>query len=153
MKSLKAGDNWNTILIGHTTNPASLWSSTEFFRTYGIYTDGQYLMRKSTGLSGVITFYKTSASPNTIFGAVLGGVGLSYPNPTNNGMELVPLEVIETGNVYRGRLYGLHNPMEAIPPGTFNSGDRTVVIDGRPFMAMKVDGTGWNLWVDLGDWE
>ena len=70
-------------------------------------------------------------------------------------MELVPVEVIEASNVYRGRLYGLLNTMEVIPGTAFNSGDRTVVIDGRPFMAMKIGLTGsaYNLWVDIGEWE
>ena len=153
MKSLKAGDNWNTILIGYTSNPTSLWSSTSFYNTSGAAAaGGQYLMRRSIGTAGVITFYKISASLNTYSGY---SGGFSYPNPTNNGMELVPAEVIETGNVYRGRLYGLLNTMEVIPGATFNSGDRTVVIDGRPFMAMKVSisGTAYNLWVDIGEWE
>ena len=109
-------------------------------------------MRNSLGTAGVITFYKISASPNTTFG---NGGGLTYPNPTNNGMELVPMEVIESGNVYRGRLYGLLNTMEAIA-ALFSSGDRTVVISGRTYMAMKTvnnSGAASNLWVDLGDWE
>ena len=153
MKSLKAGDNWNTILIGYTSNPSSLWTATSFYNTSGANTSGQYLMRNSAGIAGAITFYKISASPNSYFGS---GGGLSYPNPSNNGMELVPVEVIEASNVYRGRLYGLLNTMEVIPGATFNSGDRTVVIDGRPFMAMKIGLTGgsaYNLWVDIGEWE
>ena len=154
MKSLKAGDNWNTILIGHTANPASLWLSTSFYNTSGnTNTTGLYLMRNSLGTAGVITFYKISASPNTTFGA---NGGLSYPNPTNNGMELVPVEVIESGGVYRGRLHGLLNPMEVIG-GLFNSGDKTIVISGRTYMAMKIvvsgSATASNLWVDLGEWE
>jgi len=152
MKSLKAGDTWNTILIGDTANPSNLWDSTSFYYTSSVNTTGQYLIRNSLGTAGVINFYKLSASPNTTFG---NGGGLNYPNPTNNGMELVPIEVIESGSVYRGRLYGLHNTMEAVP-GLFNSGDRTVVIADRTYMAMKIvntSGDSSNLWVDLGDWE
>ena len=64
--------------------------------------------------------------------------GMLYPNAADNGLHLYPVDVGEVaGPVYRGRMAGLYVPLE-ITNGAFASNDRSVVINGKTYMAIRV---------------
>lgn len=62
---------------------------------------GQFLMRSYTGVVGAVSFFKIS-TPNSQMGFQ---TNIAYPNPTDAGIHLYPVEVVEvTGTPYRGRM-------------------------------------------------
>ena len=138
INSVKANDSYACMLIGHSvSNPTTQSYNQSFsYLTFNIsstYYTGQYLARASTGVVGGINFFKL-ATPSFQF-----GYGNSaYPNQADNGIHLFPVEIGEpTGPVYRGRMPGLYAPLEATG-SALSSNDRSVVINNKIYMAIKV---------------
>ena len=156
INSVKANDSYASMLIGHTTNSPSYPSSNQSFsyvtfNSSSTYYQGQYLARASTGIVGGINCFKFSAA-NGQMGYANGAL---YPNMADNGLHLYPVDVGEVvGPVYRGRMPGLYVPLE-MTTGAFASNDRSVVINGKTYMALKVNcvtNSAGNCFFDLGDW-
>ena len=156
INSVKANDIYACMLIGHSANnpygPSYLTSFSYItFSTSSTYYTGQYLARSASGIIGGINCFKFSA-PNGQMGYASG---MLYPNPADNGLHLYPVDVGEvTGPVYRGRMPGLYTPLE-ITNGAIASNDRSVVINGKTYMAIKVNcvnNLAGNCFFDLGDW-
>lgn len=156
INSVKANDSYASMLIGHTANnPSSPSTLTSFsYVTFSIsatYYTGQYLARAATGIVGGTSCFKFSAA-NGQMGYANGAL---YPNPADNGLHLYSVDVGEVvGPIYRGRMPGLYVPLE-MTNGTFASNDRSVVINGKTYMAIKVNcftNSPGNCFFDLGDW-
>lgn len=157
INSVKANDSYASMLIGHTVNnPTYPGSNQSFsyliFATSSTYYQGQYLARASTGVVGGINCFKFSA-PNGQMGYSSGTI---YPNTADNGLHLYPVDVAEvTGPVYRGRMPGLYAPLE-MTNGAIASNDRSVVINDKTYMAIRVCCASvvlGNCFFDLGDWQ
>lgn len=153
--SIKSEDLYSCMLIGHNATAPTNPSYSQSF-SYVAYSTGnnlgQLLMRANTGVVGAVAFFKF-ATPSTQFGY---STGFSFPSQSDNGLHLYPVEVAETtGAVLRGRMPGLYAPLENVA-GYFASGDRTVVINSKIYMAIMLycysSGVG-NCFLDItGDW-
>ncbi len=137
--SVKANDSYASMLIGHTANnptgPSYLTSFSYLtFNNTATYYTGQYLARSASGIIGGINCFKFSA-PNGQMGYANG---VLYPNSADNGLHLYTVDVGEVaGPVYRGRMAGLYVPLE-MTNGAFASNDRSVVINNKVYMTIKV---------------
>ena len=156
INSVKANDSYASMLIGHSvSNPGNPSANQSFsyitFSTSAAYYTGHYLARAATGIVGGINCFKFSVAN----GQMGYSGGMLYPNPADNGLHLYPVDVGEVaGPVYRGRMAGLYVPLE-ITNGAFASNDRSVVINGKTYMAIKVNcvnNLAGNCFFDLGDW-
>lgn len=156
INSVKANDSYASMLIGHSVNNPPNPSASQSFSyvTFAIsstYYTGHYLARASTGVVGGINCFKFS----TANGQMGYSNGTIYPNSADNGLHLYPVDVGEVaGPVYRGRMAGLYVPLE-MTNGAFASNDRSVVINGKTYMAIRVSCNSLvlgNCFFDLGDW-
>ncbi len=135
--SVKAGDAYRCMLIGHTDNdPGNTYYSCNFNYARGsLYTVGQRIARSYSQVGATVAFYKENASTNVTMGY---GGATPYPNGADNGLHLVPVHVFESGsNAYRGRMPGLFVPLENTQ-GVFPALDRTITIDGKRYLALQV---------------
>ena len=153
--SIKAGDAYRCMLIGHdVSGPTYTYSNCNFNVARGTTLNaGQRIARSYSQLGAGIAFYKECASNNSTMGY---GSATLYPNSADNGLHLVPVAVFESGtNAYRGRMPGLFVPLENTQ-GAFPALDRTVTIDGKRYLALRVvydtSATG-NCWLLFdGEW-
>lgn len=153
--SAKAGDAYRCMLIGHNASgPSDPHYNCDFNLVRGTpNTDGQYIARSYSQLGTGILFYKECASNNSSMGY---GSATLYPSGADNGLHLVPVHVFEsTVNAYRGRMPGLFAPIENTQ-GVFPALDRTITIDGKRYLALRViydTSNAGNCWLLLdGDW-
>lgn len=150
--SLKAGDAFNTMLIGHTATAPSAPASNQAFTYVNGFanTTGHLLVRPYSSAVGSVSFAKQSLP----LGQMGWGTGINYPNLVDNGLHLYPLEIIEGNAVIRGRMPGLFTPLESTGVNIL-SNDRTVIIDNKTYIAIRVcsNNSGGNCWLDItGDW-
>lgn len=150
--SYKSGDIYNTFVNGHTTNnPSYAYANSGFYYVDRSTTTGNYLVRSFSGQPGSVVFCKYA------FGGNQMGYSTTFPlfNPVDNGIHLFPTKIVETGYYLRGTMPGLWCPLES-SNGYFSSNDRTIVIGGRTYMAIKIQpssGAG-NCWFDItGPWS
>lgn len=151
--SIKSGDSYASMLVGYNVNAPSNPSYNQSF-TYTAFSSsnnlGHFLMRASTGVVGAVPFFQFA----TMSGQ-MGYNGLTYPNQADNGLHLFPVELGESNLTYRGRMPGLYTPLEATA-GFFSSNDRTVVINDRTYLAIKLmaySGYVANCFMDItGSW-
>ena len=153
--SVKSGDAYRCMLIGHTlASPSYTHSYCNFNYARGaVYTAGQWIARRYAQVGAAVAAYKECASTNVTMGY---GSATLYPNGADNGLHLVPVHVFEIGsNAYRGRMPGLYAPIENTQ-GVFQALDRTVTIDGKRYLAMRVTydaSNAGNCWFLFdGDW-
>ncbi len=152
--SVKAGDAYRCLLIGHSVNNPDYAYICHFHIARGTAnTDGQRIARSYSQLGAAVAFYKECASNNSTMGY---GSATLYPSGADNGLHLVPVHVFEGGtNAYRGRMPGLFVPIENTQ-GVFPALDRTVTVDGKRYLAMRVIydmSNAGNCWLLLdGDW-
>lgn len=141
--SFKSGDGYNTMLIGHDVSNPSYPANNQDFAKIGSASDteGQILVRSYSQLGSYISFYK------------LGGIALhtamgydtayQFPNPVDNGVHLFPVYIYETNNYIRGKFPGVYIPNE-FTNGSFYSRDKTVIIDGKRYIAYRISNSNSN---------
>ena len=153
--SIKAVDLYSTFLIGHnTTAPSYPEYNINFnYITYSTnYATGQFLIRSYTDVVGSCLFFKIS-QPSGQMGYA---TGINYPNLADLGIHLYPVDIIESSALtLRGQLPGLYVPLESTN-GAFASNNRTIKINNRVFLAIKLAvysvSTG-NCFIDItGPW-
>ena len=153
--SVKAGDAYRCMLIGHdVSDPYYVYSNCDF--PYGrgtTQTEGQRIARSHSQLGAAVAFYKECASNNSTLGY---GSATLYPNGADNGLHLAPVHVFESGsNACRGRMPGLFAPIENTQ-GAFPALDRTIAIDGKRYLALRViydTSNAGNCWLLFdGEW-
>lgn len=72
-----------------------------------------------------------------------GGSGIPYPSPVDNGLYAVGVSLCErggTGNVIRGRLPGLYNPLHIRPLSHLAMLDGITGLSGRTLLACDIAG-------------
>ena len=153
--SVKPGDAYRCLLIGHSIyNPTYAYSNCHFNYARGsANTNGQWIARSYSQIGAAVAAYKESTSNNSTMGY---GSTTLYPNGADNGLHLVPVALFEGGaTAYRGRMPGLFVPMENTQ-GAFPALDRTVTIDGKRYLAMRVvydNSNAGNCWFLFdGEW-
>ena len=164
--SNKSGDAWNCAIMGSevanpnataSINPGDLGCAS----AVGSSDVGMYLARPLAALPGAQRATKMSSHIHTQgqSGAVNNSY-LAFPDPTNNGLLVGPVDV-KAGTGMRGRIPGiLHSPqyiLDAIP--TLSVFDGVGVYNGKKLMAIRTGLTGNNastgpLFVDItGPWR
>lgn len=136
--SLKSGDGYNTMLIGHDISAPGNGSSNLDFTKIGGLTEieGQIIARSYTQIGGYISFYKLAGiAGHTDMGYL---ATFQFPNPTDNGVHLFPIYIYEYSvNVFRGKMPGLCAPNEHTN-GAFNSRDKTVIINNNRYICYRL---------------
>lgn len=153
MASIKAGDAYNTFLIGHSASAPSNSTTSQSFTYVGVsnQTAGQYLARSYSQVGASVAFFKGSPVVPGASAQMGYGTQVAYvANPSDNGVHLVPLDVYETNNVYRGQLAGLYVPLESTA-GNFPNMDKTLIYNGRTYAAVIIAcvTAAGNCWFDI----
>lgn len=134
--SLKSGDGYNTMLIGHDVSTVAYQiNSLDFGRINDTtYVNGQILARSYTQLGTSQIFYKVGIGAHLYMGY---DTGFPFPNLPDNGVHLFPLYIYESSsNVFRGKFPGVLSPNE-YTNGAFLSRDKTIVINGKRYIAYR----------------
>lgn len=134
--SLKSGDGYNTMLIGHDiSSPAGQYSNNDFAKLNGVNSNGHIFARSFSQLGGSQSFYKIGLGGRSTMG---NDSGYAFPNPPDNGVHLFPVYMYEvSNNILRGKLSGVLAPNE-YTNGFFYSRDKTVVINGKRYIAYRI---------------
>lgn len=151
--SVKAGDAYNTMLMGHSASAPTNSTTSQSLTYIGVanQTAGQYLARSHTQVGSAVAFFKGSPVVPGATAQMGYGSQVSYvANLADNGVHLVPLDIYETVNVYRGQLKGIYVPIETTA-GNFPNMDKTLVYGGRTYAAviMACVTAAGNCWFDI----
>ena len=153
--SLRPSDAYRCMLIGYNASaPSYPYSGCDFYYVSGSgNTQGHTIARSHSQIGSSISFFKMALSYSSYMGYAGSYV---YPNPVDNGIHLSPVYIWESTTKFRGYMPGLYCPFETTN-GVFLSRDKTVVIGGRTYMAMRIEGsnvnTYGNCWLDMtGPW-
>jgi len=132
--SLRNGDIMNTFIIGSTaTAPTTVYNNQSFTYINGsANTTGHQVLGILPDNPTPTLFYKQS----TPSGQMGYGTDVTLFNYADNGIHLFPLNIIES-SIFRGQLPGIFVPFENIN-NFFANGDRTVIIDGNEFIAVRI---------------
>ena len=136
--SLKSGDGYNTMLIGHDASAPYNASYNINFTKIGSVTgnEGQVIARSYTQIGGYISFYKLAGIGGHIDMGYLST--FPFPNATDNGVHLFPIYIYEYSvNVFRGKMPGLYAPNEHTN-GIFYSRDKTVIINNNRYICYRL---------------
>jgi hypothetical protein len=129
--STKSPDPFGCALVGQTYDPIGEQPGTGqgdlITSTISLYVR---LARSYTGLGGVISVYNTFSS---FYGQGSNQSGststtvptfILYPNPTDGGLYLSRINLVETNGAFRGYMPGLFCTPQRIPGGTFAARDQ-----------------------------
>lgn len=153
--SFVVGDVYNCLLFGYSASAPTYVYSSQYF-TYvtfnNTYVTGQYLMKNFDGGTINAPVFKA----NFASGQMGYGTNFFFPNPLDGSMRLLPIELIEsTSGYHRGTMRGLFSPLES-SNGMFSSNDRTIVISGKTYLAIKLycNASLGNCFLDItGPWH
>ena len=152
--SLLSGDQWNTIIIGRSTeNTATVTVDNLDQCVQSIFYDaglvGHYMARTYTGTPSSNPSLACQKSGDTAKtrqnGATYatGATGVAFPNPTDGGLYTAPLWVTDTGYSVRGRMRGLwHLCHQAASFGDGDTYTGTGTLGGKTFQLIKLSGNG-----------
>lgn len=155
--SFRANDPWRCALGGHSaTDPNYGSTNTGMIGSNGA-TTGMCLARASNWLGGYVPFGMYSTPRHTYFGGGTLANG-PFPAPLDNACHLFPVYVWEPNLAcWRGKMSGLFCSGEYVN-GVYPSKDRSVVIDGKTYMAFRLNYTSGTVlgsfWISLdqSDW-
>jgi len=157
--SFRANDPWCCALGGQSVADQNYGNqSTGMIGANGA-TTGMCLARASNWIGGYVPFgmYANPRQSPFGYGTLANG---PFPSPIDNACHLFPVYIWETVlNSWRGKMPGLFCPGEYIN-GVYPNKDRSVVIDGKTYMAFRLN-VGGNLGVwgnfflslDQSDWS
>lgn len=105
--------------------------------------NGHVLARSYTGLGGAIAVVRTAFGflSNSSFWS--GVSGLVYPNSSNGGLYISPLNIIE-GVVHRGVMFGIYLIPQVVPAGAFSHFDRITNVSSMQGRTLEVVNLGAN---------
>lgn len=157
--SFRANDPWCCALGGHSaTDPGYAYTNSGMTGSAGTAT-GMCLARAANWIGGYVPFGMYSTPRHIYFGN--GTLANNpFPAPLDNSVHLFPVYIWEP-NLYcwRGKMPALFSPGEFVN-GVYPSKDRSVVIDGKTYMAFRlnvgVSSTTWaSIWfsLDQSDWS
>lgn len=136
--SLKSGDGYNTMLIGHDiSTPSGSYANNDFSRINDkLSTEGQAIARSYHQMGGSISFYKLSGIGGSY--SYMGNNGNQFPNPVNNGVNLFPVYISESSNdALRGKLPGVFSSYENTA-GAFLSRNKDIFMNGKRYIAYRI---------------
>lgn len=136
--SFRANDPWCCALGGHSaTDPTYAYTNSGMTGSAGTAT-GMCLAKAANWIGGYTSFGMFSTPRHSTFGngTLSGG---PFPSPIDNACHLFPVYTWETVlNSWRGKMPGLFCPGEYVN-GVYLSKDRSVVIDGKTYMAFQLN--------------
>lgn len=156
--SFRANDPWCCALGGQSAADQNYGSqSTGMIGCMGT-TTGMCLARTASWIGGYTSFGMFSTPRHSTFGFGTSSGG-PFPSPIDNACHLFPVYTWETGlNSWRGKMPGLFCPGEYVN-GIYLSKDRSVVIDGKTYIAFRINvgasATYGSIWfsLDQSDWS
>lgn len=135
--SKKSPDAFGCMLSGASTTPsASLQGSDLQFSNNSA--TGVWIPRAYFAIGGAVAatknaYFNPSQGPNATSG---NASGITFPNPTDNGIYLVPMYVVESSSL-RGVIPGIHYcPMSGVG-GVFSQRERVTGITGLSGRALR----------------
>lgn len=157
INSVKSGDAYHCILYGYHTIPSDPYQYLDFASIGSPSdTEGALIARSYTQLGSALAFFKYAGIPGSSYMGY--GSTITFPDPVDNGIHLVPVYVFLTASNLRGVMPGLYSPIEQTN-GVFNTRDKTVKINNKIYIAYKIsNGVSnnqiGNCWFDLtGPWR
>lgn len=140
-KSLKSGDQYNTLLIAASLTTLSANSFSDVSAISSAVA-AHYCARSYTQLGGSVEMGKhVDGVKSGSTSADLGSAGLSYPNPSDGGLYLSEVFVHEPFN-FRGTLPGVWAPLHARPITHGDTFDGAGDVAGRKFLALNLYNSG-----------
>lgn len=154
----KSGDGYHCALIGCTAAAPSYPGIGQTFADLGSdFTktqDAHFMARGYSQIGGSIPFGKIG---DRTASTDLGGGGMLYPSPVDNGLWLSPLHAVESPGVIRGKFPGLWQPLHEAPLTVGDQIADVTGLEGRTLEAVSfaynsaIDGRGF---IDLtGPWR
>lgn len=158
-KSQQSGDAYNCFLSGAETDVAGSSASIACFQassfTPASNNNSLSIARAPTGLGGALFGMRSfSPTPNYVSTAAYSGnVGMSYPNPTDNGLYVLPYLVTHPSN-FRGVFPGAYFVPHFISPTQFSQRERISGLTGLPGKTLIAisNGQGPMLYDITGPW-
>lgn len=158
--STLSGDSYRTLIMGRQLDNSGNDDAVMTMSSSPTGTQtGHYIARNSIGTGTSIAFGKVGEY-------ILGGNSttfsgtLPYPNPTDGGLYLSPIRIVDTGsspaNAMRGFMRGLYQPLHAI--SAFTDRDTfsgTGPYAGKTFIVLKAAGffsSGVYI-IETSDWD
>lgn len=156
--SFRANDPWCCALGGQSVADQTYGNQlTGMIGCVGT-TTGMCLARAANWLGGYTSFGMFANPRHSTFGngTLVNG---PFPAPLDNSVHLFPVYLWETNmSCWRGKMPGLFCPGEYVN-GVYPSKDRSVVIDGKTYMAFRLNvgtsATYGSIWfsLDQSDWS
>lgn len=138
--SLKPGDAYNTFCCGAGTfNTLTVGTLTSGVgATYNAGLVSMYVARSYTQVGTSTSMFQSTlisgaAAPSALGSTLSGGLQLSYPNYTDNGIYVVPLYLMEPSTPYaviRGRFPSFYPTINVGTAGTFSLYDEIDTVTG-----------------------
>lgn len=137
INSLRAGDAYSSLLIGHATDTLPNYPDAEF-HTLGAYNTtqaGKYLARSHTQIGSAVAAGMMGDNGVSL---LLGYSGMAYPHPPDNGLLFAPVAVVETSTIRSRALPGLYQPLHATPLAHLDTVTNLPDFSGRTFQAFDL---------------
>jgi hypothetical protein len=152
LQTYKAADAYHCCLMGNisATIAATGTNNNMSNQVNNSGSAGCYLARTYLQTGAAITFLR-----HALTNEIMGRVGITAPNPVDDGIHLTPIYANETTAIARGLLRGIYCPRNDCD-GAYATGDLSVIIDGHPYLAVipgANNTTGGQCWLDLQDWS
>lgn len=116
INSLRSGDEYSCFISGLESISASSYpGQANFFSTLGSYNNtqsGKYLARSYTQVG---TSVRAGMLGDIAFSTIMGGGGLMYPNPSNNGFLFSQVGIVESNTVRSRAMPGMYQPLHNVP--------------------------------------
>lgn len=149
--SNKSGDAYGTVNIG-STGMSSTALQAPMLSTISTAQAGNHVCRPYTQTGSSAAVYKTIdqgiiGSSSTL---VYGSAGLAYPHGPDGGAYLLPVRVMESTSVYRGRLPGIWAPAHSRPLSHLDEFTGQGDYAGKRFKAIHLDGSG-QVMIEISD--
>jgi hypothetical protein len=153
--SYKAGDAYNCSIIGATT--AVMY--TEFGRCMANInasaTVGSYAARSYTQTGGSVVLSHLCEVAMAAGTSSMGSSSyIAYPDPVSGAMLLARVMLVESGNIVRGHLHGVWNPLHNMPGSHADTFGGSGELLGKTFILLQSSAGGGSarVAIETSDW-
>jgi hypothetical protein len=144
--TFKAGDGFNTFVCGSPTfNSSSVVTMFGCPQLSTAVNGACYLARSYSQTGGSIAVWETalvcsnSNSSSAIGSAASSGAVLTYPNPVDSGLYVVPMMLTDSSSgALRGRLPGWYAPLHINPFSNYDESTGITGLSGVTLMALSI---------------
>lgn len=143
--SLRAGDCYSSLLIASSEGIDTLIASPggsnyfSYLGNYGITQSGKFIARSYTQIGSAVA---VGMIGDNGISTSIGGAGLAYPHPPDNGLLFAPIAVTETSCVRSRALPGIYQPLHATPLSHLDIVTGVPDLSGRTMQAFNLAASG-----------